>query len=42
MQVDDEKQYDIEKIRRYSTEDIKEPEVRKRTLSIMIERLNGN
>lgn len=41
--VDDYIPYDLDKLRKYSADDgmLKEPELRKRTLSMMMERING-
>jgi hypothetical protein len=43
MEVIEEYAFDLDKLRKYSADDgmMKEPELRKRTLSIMIDRING-
>jgi hypothetical protein len=44
MEVTDELPYDLDKLRKYSADEgmLREPEVRKRTLSLMIDRMIGN
>lgn len=43
MDVVDDYQFDMDKLRKYSADDgmLKEPELRKKTLSIMMDRING-